>query len=703
MPLHTTLFAITLAMSNPSSAVGPPPDSDWWPKDLPVRAVTPLEETAEQHDARMAWWREARFGMFIHWGLYAIPGGYWEGRRTGGAEWILNSVKIHPDDYVPLQSQFDPVDFDATEWAMIARNAGMRYLVVTSKHHDGFCLWPSEFTTFDVAETPFDRDILGELVEACRNEGVVPCFYHSIMDWTHPDYLPRRAWDDRPGGDHDEYVRHMHRQLGELIERYGPGVLWFDGEWEGTWTHADGQRTYDLVRRIDPRIIVNNRVDTGRTGMAGLTRAGGYRGDFGTPEQEIPATGLPEGVDWETCMTMNRSWGYQSFDVAYKTTSDLVRKLVDIASKGGNFLLNVGPDERGRFPLEAKERLAGVGRWMSMNDDSIHGTRASPFATLDWGRCTRRSLPGGRERLYLHVFDRPEDGILRLPGLLTPPVGDAAYLLAAPATGRLTVDRAGADLRIELPADAMVDAMDTVVVLDLVAPALVVDGPRIETGSGIFIDPFTVDIESPDPTVELRSTIDGSDPTFDAGIDAGRIEIDRSTTLRTACFFDGMQVGDVVERRFERVAPVAPVQPFVIRDGLAWRTFLGEFEKVSDFAASAADAEGVVATVDLSMQPRDENFAVTFTGFIEIPTTGVWTFALDSDDGSTLRIHESMVIDNDGLHSALEKSGTIALEAGLHPIRIDYFEGTGQDDLILKWSPPGSDTLVRIPTERFKR
>ena len=703
MPLHTTLFAITLAMSNPSSAVVPPPDSDWWPNDLPVRAVTPLEETAEQHDARMAWWREARFGMFIHWGLYAIPGGYWEGRRTGGAEWILNSVKIHPDDYMPLQSQFDPVDFDATEWAMIAKNAGMRYLVVTSKHHDGFCLWPSAFTDFDVEGTPFARDILGELAEACRNEGVVPCLYHSIMDWTHPDYLPRRAWDDRPGGDHDRYVEHLHRQLEELIERYGPGVLWFDGEWEGTWTHDDGQRTYDLVRRIDPRIIVNNRVDTGRTGMAGLTRSGGYRGDFGTPEQEIPTTGLPEGVDWETCMTMNRSWGYQSFDLAYKTTSDLVRKLVDIASKGGNFLLNVGPDERGRFPAEAKERLAGVGRWMSFNDDSIHGTRASPFSTLEWGRCTRASLPGGGERLYLHVFDRPEDGVIRLPGLLTRPMHEAAYLLAAPGAGRLAVERDGADLAIELPADAMVDPIDTVVILDLVAPALVVDGPRITVDSGIFIEPFTVTIESPDPTVQLRSTTDGSDPTFDSRIDVDEIEIDRTTTLRTACFFDGVPVGAVVERRFERVMPVASVQPFVIRDGLAWRTFLGGFERVSDFAEAPVEREGVVATVDLSMQPRDENFAVTFTGFIEIPTTGIWTFALDSDDGSTLRIHDSMVVDNDGLHSALEKSGAIALEAGLHPIRVDYFEGTGQDDLILRWSPPGSATFAPIPPERFKR
>ncbi|MAH66319.1 MAG: hypothetical protein CMJ27_08000 [Phycisphaerae bacterium] len=703
MPLQTTLLAIALAASNTPSIPAPPPDADWWPTDLPARVVTPLEETPAEHDARMAWWREARFGMFIHWGLYAIPGGYWEGRRTGGAEWILNTVKIHPDDYMALQSQFDPVDFDATEWAIIAKNAGMRYLVLTSKHHDGFCLWPSDFTTFDVEGTPFERDILGELVEACRAEGVVPCLYHSIMDWTHPDYLPRRAWDDRPGGDHDRYVEHLHRQLEELIERYGPGVLWFDGEWEGSWTHADGQRTYDLIRRIDPRIIVNNRVDTGRTGMAGLTRAGGYRGDFGTPEQEIPANGLPEGVDWETCMTMNRSWGYQSFDLAYKTTSDLVRKLVDIASKGGNFLLNVGPDERGRFPLQAKERLAGVGRWMSVNDDSIHGTRASPFPTLDWGRCTRSSLPDGGERLYLHVFDRPEDGVLRLPGLLTRPMHDAANLLAAPAAGRLRVERDGADLTIELPADAMVDPIDTVVILDLVAPALVVEGPRIAMASGIFIDPFTITIESPDPTVQIRSTTDGSDPTFELGVDAARIEIDRTTTLRTRCFHEGEPVGAVVERRFERVKPIGSVQPFVIRDGLAWRTFLGEFERVSDFAGAATEAEGVVATVDLSMQPRDENFAVTFTGFIEIPATGVWAFALDSDDGSTLRIHESVVVDNDGLHSALEKSGTIALEAGLHPIRIDYFEGTGQDDLILKWSSPGSDTFMRIPTERFKR
>ena len=702
MTLHATLLVFVLAATGRSAAAAPP-ETGWWPADLPPRVATPLDETEDQRRARMAWWREARFGMFIHWGLYAIPGGYWEGRRTGGAEWILNSVKIHPDDYMPLRFQFDPVDFDPTEWAMIAKNAGMRYLVVTSKHHDGFCLWPSEFTEFDVEGTPFERDVIGELFDACRAEGVVPCLYHSIMDWTHPDYLPRRAWDDRPGGDHERYVRHMHRQLEELIDRYGPGVLWFDGEWEGTWTHADGQRTYDLVRGIDPRIIVNNRVDTGRTGMAGLTREGGYRGDFGTPEQEIPATGLPRGVDWETCMTMNRSWGYQSFDVAYKTTSDLVRKLVDIASKGGNFLLNVGPDERGRFPAEARKRLAGVGRWMAMNAESIHGTNGSPFADLPWGRCTRSSLPGGGERLYLHVFDPPANNAIRLPGLLTEPAHRAAYLLSDPGRGGMAVERDGADLVVSLPDGTPLDPIDTVLVLDLVAPALVVEGPSIAIESGIFVDPFAVAIESPDPSVEVRSTTDGSDPTFDDGFDSDRIDVDRTMTVRTRCFFEGVPVGGVVERRYEKVDPIAAVQPFAIRDGIAWRTFLGAFESVSALADADVESEGVASRVDLSMQPRDENFGVTFTGFVEIPSTGVWGFSLDSDDGSTLRIHDSLVVDNDGLHSALEKSGAIALEAGLHPIRIDYFEATGQDDLILKWSRPGSDTFVRIPVERFKR
>ena len=698
----TTLLT-TLLLAAPPAPL--PPDAEWWPADLSPRVATPLDETAAQHDARMAWWREARFGMFIHWGLYAIPGGYWEGKRTGGAEWILNAVRIHPDDYMPLQKQFDPVDFDATQWAMVAKQAGMRYIVITSKHHDGFCLWPSAFTDFDVEGTPFQRDILGELATACRDENIVLCFYHSIMDWTHPDYLPRRAWDDRPtdDADYEAYVRHMHAQLAELVERYGPGVMWFDGEWEGTWTHEHGMRTYDLVRELDPRIIVNNRVDTGRTGMAGLTRAGGYRGDFGTPEQEIPATGLPEGVDWETCMTMNRSWGYQSFDTAFKSVPDLLHKLVDIASKGGNFLLNIGPDERGRFPEQSVQALEAIGRWMGVNGESIHGTSGSPFLALDFGRCTRKALPGGGERLYLHVFERPANGELVLPGLITDARVFRAHLLADPGRPPLDVRREGADLVITIDEASMVDPIDTVVTLDLWNAPLVVTGPEISTPSGVFVEPFDLVVGVPDPAIAVRVTTDGSDPTRDSPKIEGPLRIGDTMTLRVQCFAAGLPVGAIEERTFTRVEPKAAVQPFTLRDGLNWQVFLGAFKTVNDFADATPDAEGDVATVDLSMQPRDENFGVRLTGFIDVPETGVWRFALDSDDGSTLRLHDDLVIDNDGYHSALEKRGEIALSKGLHPIRIDFFEATGQDDLILKWAKPGSDTFETIPAEAFKR
>ena len=310
----------------------------------------PVVESAAERDERMKWWREARFGLFIHWGLYAIPAGEWQGGKNH-AEWIRTSAQIPLKEYDQFAEQFNPVKFDADAWARMAKEAGMKYIVITSKHHDGFCLWPSEQTEFDVTATPFNRDIMGELKAACDKHGLMFCMYHSIMDWHHPDYLPHRDWEqDRSseGADYKQYVEYMKSQLKELVERYDPGMLWFDGEWEGTWTHEHGIALDNYVRGLKPEIIVNNRVDKGRKGMQGLTKEGDFRGDFGTPEQEIPATGVP-GKDWESCMTMNNHWGYNKVDKHFKSTQDLVRKLIDIASKGGNFLLNVGPTAAGEF------------------------------------------------------------------------------------------------------------------------------------------------------------------------------------------------------------------------------------------------------------------------------------------------------------------------------------------------------------------
>lgn len=404
------------------------------PADLaePSALPEPADAAARQAelDARIAWWDEARFGLFIHWGLYAIPAGEWNGRGVPGVgEWIMHQAQIRPADYEPLKDRFDPVAFDADQWVRLMKEAGCRYFVITTKHHDGFALFRSEVSDYDIGATPFgqgnDRDIMRELADAARRHGVRIGWYHSIMDWHHPDYLPRRPWDERPTQDADfaRFKQFLHAQIREILTNYGPiDILWFDGEWESTWTHADGVELYDLVRAISPHTLINNRVDKGRQGMMGMTADrddGWYRGDFGTPEQEIPATGFAPGVYWESCMTMNDSWGYKSGDTNWKSDTTLIRQLIDTASKGGNYLLNVGPDATGTIPPASIERLRAIGQWLEVNAESIHGTKAGVFPRLPWGRSTTRVLPNGDTAIYLHVFDWPQDGRLLVPGLVS--------------------------------------------------------------------------------------------------------------------------------------------------------------------------------------------------------------------------------------------------------------------------------------------
>lgn len=363
--------------------------------------------------------------MFIHWGLYAIPAGEWEGRRVKGiGEWIQHKGKIPLADYQKLAERFNPTEFDADEWVRLMKEAGCRYFVITTKHHDGFALYRSEVSDYDIANTPFgsgnDRDIMRELADAARKHGVRIGWYHSIMDWRHPDYLPRRGWEERSaeGADYDRFVEYLHAQVAEILNNYGPiDVIWFDGEWEATWTHEHGVALHEHCMKQNPRLLVNNRVDKGRKGMQGMNKAGAFRGDFGTPEQEIPEAGFGPGVYWESCMTMNDTWGYKSYDDNWKSDTTLVRNLIDTASKGGNYLLNVGPTALGEIPAPSQDRLREIGRWLEVNGESIYGTSASQFGSLDWGRVTGKKLEGDRYAYYLHVFDWPSDGRLVLPAI----------------------------------------------------------------------------------------------------------------------------------------------------------------------------------------------------------------------------------------------------------------------------------------------
>jgi alpha-L-fucosidase len=239
--------------------------------------------------------------MFIHWGLYSIPAGTWQGKTYGGAsEWLLNTAKIPIEDWLPLQKQFNPTEFDAKKIVSIAKLAGMKYIVITSKHHEGFAMYPSKIGTWNIGNTAFSRDPLKELSEECKRQGILFCTYHSILDWHHPDYLPNESYDKRPkiGADFERYVKTMKGQLKEIIERYDPAVMWFDGEWQNTWNHERGVDLYNYCRSLKPDMIINNRVDVGRAGMSGFSPAE-MMGDFGTPEQEIPANGV--NSDWESC------------------------------------------------------------------------------------------------------------------------------------------------------------------------------------------------------------------------------------------------------------------------------------------------------------------------------------------------------------------------------------------------------------------
>jgi alpha-L-fucosidase len=668
-------------------------------ESAPSGADTPMK-TCTADDERLAWWREARFGLFIHWGLYAIPAGAW-GERTDHGEWIRETAQIPPAEYEPLAQRFNPVRFDADEWVRTARDAGMRYIVITSKHHDGFCLFDSQHTDFDIMSTPFRRDVLRELSAACRRQGLRMCWYHSIMDWHHPDYLPRRSWEQRSaeGADFERYVGHLRKQVTELLTNYGDiGVMWFDGEWENTWTHAHGQALYELCRQLQPNVIVNNRVDKGRAGMAGMTTDARFVGDFGTPEQEIPPTGLP-GVDWETCMTMNQHWGYNQFDQDWKSSADLIRKLVDIVSKGGNFLLNVGPTAEGEFPQPCLERLRAMGAWLRVNGEAIYGTSAGPFKSLPWGRCTQRARDGGTTRLYLHVFEWPGDGWLRIEGLANDV--QKAFLLADPGQTALDGQRRDGTLTLAVPKQAP-EAVATVVVLDLPGPPDVINPPSVAAVAPIFVDTLDVSIASERTDVELRYTLDGVRPTASSPLASGPVRLRETATVQARCLRAGLPISAVGEAKFTKVVP-RPALPDEDRDaGLAYEYYEGDWSRLPDFDGLTPVRTGAVAAFELPPRLRAEYFALRFRGRMHVPQTGIYTFATASDDGSRLYLGGELVVDNDGLHGRESKSGVVALAAGWHPIVATFFQRTGEVAFEVRCAAVGSEPQV-IPPDRLKR
>lgn len=651
--------------------------------------------TAMGQNDHMAWWREARFGMFIHWGLYAIPAGEW-GDRTDHGEWIRTTAQIPLEQYDEFRKSFNPARFDAAAWVKAAKAAGMKYIVITSKHHDGFCLFDSALTDHDVMDTPFKRDILAELAAACRAEGIRLCFYYSIMDWHHPDYLPRREWErDRPreGASFDRYVEYMKGQLRELLTKYGDiGVLWFDGQWEGTWNNELGKDLDAHVRSLQPQIIINSRVGRGG-GSYGIEE--GRLGDYATPEQFIPEKS--PGFDWETCMTMNAHWGYNKNDLNYKSAGDLVRMLADIASKDGNFLLNVGPTAEGTFPPEALERMETIGRWLDANGEAIYGTRGSDIGPLPWGRITQRDFTDGNTRYYVHVFDWPANGRLVIPGLLNPV--PSAKFLASGANARAA--RNGADVWLLVPRD-MPDPLGTVIVLDLRGRPDIARAPVIGADAEIFIDSLPIRISSAQKNIILRYTTDGTDPGSASMTVGGPFKIYQSREIRAAAFRGKERVSPIATATFTKVEPRPAIQTFAPpADGLEYAYFEGDWNQLPDFTALTPTTTGKAAAPTATITERDEHFGLRFAGYLEVPKDGAYTITLESDDGSRMTLGGDVLIDNDGLHSLLAKRATVALAQGLHPISIEFFEKSGGDELNVYWEGPDI-ARQKIPASAWK-
>jgi alpha-L-fucosidase len=658
-----------------------------------------LSETKAQKEQRMKWWEDARFGLFIHWGLYSVPAGEWKGDTTH-AEWIRTTAQIPVKEYEKFVQQFDPEKFNAEEWVKLAKAAGMKYIVITSKHHDGFCMFDTKQTDFDIISTPFHRDVMKELAAACKKEGIRFCFYHSIMDWHQPYYYPRREWEkDRPGtaANFDTYVSYLKNELRELLTNYGKiGVLWFDGQWENTWTHERGKDLYEYVRSLQPSIIINNRVDVGREDQnMGQTKAG-FAGDFGTPEQEIPWTGIP-GAYWESCMTMNDHWGYNSHDNHWKSAEDLVRKLIDIASKGGNFLLNIGPTSEGLFPQASIERLKEIGSWMSVNHESIYGTKASPFKNLPWGRCTQKPIAGGT-RLYLHIFDWPADKKLIVSNLGNQVVN--CYSLAGKR--KLKVAKVTGDYVIDLSGSEQ-QKYANVIVMDIKGRPVIYGAPEIKSSSNIFTDQIPVTLSTQIPNAVVRYTTNGDEPTASSPTAVKTLLLTGSTTVKAKTFLYNKPITETSIGSFQKVAPSPALDVSTPSPGINYSIYEGEWSKLPDFEKLKPTSSGIVRYFDISSKQGSDDYGFVFDGLINIPADGVYNFHISSDDGSKLFIDDKVLVENDGLHSIVDKGNEIPLAKGYHTIKVLFFERDGGDALQVQWKGPGFNAQIIPASVLFRK
>ncbi len=443
---------------------------------LPSYPAVVKQETPAEHDARLKWFREARFGMFIHWGVYAAFAGSWNGKPSG-AEWIMHDSKIPVADYRAEAKNFTAAKYDPQAWAQLAQDAGAKYVVITAKHHEGFTLFDSAYSDWNaVKASGAHRDLLQPLADALRARGIkFGTYYSQSQDWNNPGGSKgtAQAWDPAQNGDFDEYLKNVSLpQVRELLEKYHPDILWWDTEYQMTPERA---RPFFNLTMSYPNLLINSRL------------GGGVIGDFRTSEQRIPASAMM-GRQLEVNMTINGSWGYNARDTRWKSSQQLIRNLSDISSKGGNYLLNVGPTAEGVVPQPEVDRLLAMGKWLKVNGEAIYATTGGPFTKpLDWGRTTVKTWPGDGATLYLHVWNWPADGKILLPGITQTPRSGRLLATQAPVTWTMTPQGLVATLPGAAP-----DPDVSVAALEFAAPIEVASSsalPADDGASGTLADP----------------------------------------------------------------------------------------------------------------------------------------------------------------------------------------------------------------------
>lgn len=432
------------------------------PPHVPVASYGLTVEQQREHEAGLQWFRDAKFGVFIHFGLYSVPAGEWKGNK-GYGEWFQIETRMPLSEYSKFAAQFNPTKFDAKEWVNNIKNAGFKYVVVVTKHHDGFAMYDTKLEDYSVVKaTPWAHDPIKDLAEACKDSGVQLCLYYSLPDWHSRDFPARYAQmgfhgDPNPDADMEKYVAYMKAQIHEIFTQYGPiGAIWFDdgGAFRGvdrpTLVHA--KELIDEVHELQPRCVIDDRL--------------GEPADYDTPEQRIPAGRSTEL--FESCLSFNGHWGYNKDDHNWKSAKTILQDLATCASKGGNLLLGIGAEADGTFPpAEAMPNLDAIGKWLKANGDSIYGTTPDPFrAYLPWGCATQKG-----DTIYLHVFNWPRDGQLVVP--LENGV-EKAYLLTDLSQTGLSVRSSDRGTTISVPTQEL-DPNDTVIALKISNPLMLAE------------------------------------------------------------------------------------------------------------------------------------------------------------------------------------------------------------------------------------